>query len=45
MQRFYRTLALTKAALTIIASAANILPMSDANTHEAVPASAGAERR
>jgi len=45
MGRFYRTLAPTKAALTIIASAANILGMSDANTPEAAPASADAERR
>src|SRR5450830_1406738 len=35
IDRFYRTPAATKAALTITVMAANILPMSDANTPQA----------
>lgn len=45
MRQFYRSLAATKVALTIIAEATNIAAMSDANTPRNPPASTGEERR
>jgi DNA-binding MarR family transcriptional regulator len=45
MARILPTLALTKAALTIIAEATNIQGMSDTDTPQVPPASGGAERR